>query len=76
MVELLDGFKSHGNVLEAHQLSADNKIISLKEESNTYHACQGYDQLAAKNDKRVAAETLYDQRKLYKFTTGKTHISQ
>ena len=62
--------------MEAHQLRANNKIISFKEESNTSHACQGYDKLVSKNNKRVAAETLYDQRKLDNFTTGKTHISQ
>ena len=74
--ELLDGFKSHENVLEAHELRAENKIRSLKEESNSSHANQGYDQLVAKNDKKVAAETLYEQRKLIKHQTGKTNIDQ
>ena len=76
VAELLDGFKSHENVLAAHQLRAENKISSLKEESNTSHANQGYDQLVAKNDKKVAAETLYVQRSLSKFRTGKTNIDQ
>ena len=62
--------------MEAHQLRANNNIISFKEESNTSHACKGYGQLVVKNDKLVAAENLYDQRKLAKFTTGKMHISQ
>ena len=76
IVELLDGFKSHENVLEAHELRAKNNIDSLKEESNSSHVNQGYDQLVAKNDKKVASETLYEQRSLAKLTTGKTNIDQ
>ena len=44
MLKLLDGFKSHENVLAAHELRAKAKIDSLKEESNSSHVCQGYDQ--------------------------------
>ena len=76
IVELLDGFKSHENVLDANELRALNKVTSLKEESNTSHANQGYNQFVAKNDKKVAAETLYEQRKLEKWRTGKTNIDQ
>ena len=74
--ELLDGFKSHENVLTAHELRYEHKIISLREESNSSHANQGYDQLVAKNDKKVAAETLYEQRKLLKSQTSKSNITQ
>ncbi len=76
VTELLDGFKSHENVLNAHKLQADNLIISLKEESNSSHVNQGYDQLTAKNDKKNAAEILYDQRKAKKWQTGKAQIDQ
>ena len=54
----------------------ERKIISLKEESNSSHVNQGYDQLTAKNDKKNAAESLYDQRRAKKWQTGKTHIDQ
>ncbi len=64
IAELLDGFKLHEIVLNAHKLRADNLIISLKEESNSSHVNQGYDQLTAKNNKKNATESLYDQRKL------------
>ena len=37
ITELLDGFKSHENVLKAHEIHADQLIISLKEESNSSH---------------------------------------
>ena len=74
--ELLDGFKLHENVHEAHELRANALIISLKEESNSSHVNQGYDQLVAKTDKTNAAESHYDQRKAKKFSTGKTNITQ
>lgn len=41
VLELLDGFTSHKNVLEAHTLRVVNNIRFLKEESNTSHANQG-----------------------------------
>ena len=75
MLEFLDGFKSHENVLRAHEFRADNSIISLKEESNTSHANQAYDQHVAKFDKNNGAETLYDQRNLSKWKTRKTTIT-
>ena len=74
--ELLDGFKLHENVHEAHELRANALIISLKEESNSSHVNQGNDQLVAKTDKTNAAESHYDQRKAKKFSTGKTNITQ
>ena len=76
MLELLDGFKSHENVLATHELRACNKIRSLKEESNTSHINQGYDQQTAKMDKKNAAQSLHDQRKIMKFKTGKTQLDQ
>jgi hypothetical protein len=74
--KLLDGFKLHKNVLKAHELCSDALIISLKEESNSSHVNQSYNQLVAKNNKKNAAKSLYDQRKAKKFATGKTNITQ
>ena len=76
MLELLDGFKSHENVLAANELRAKHKINSLKEESNTSHVCQGYDQQVARADKKNTAECLYDQRKMKQQQTAKANISQ
>jgi hypothetical protein len=76
ITELLDGFKSHENVLKAHEIRADQLIIFLKVESNSSHVNQGYDQLTAKNDKKNAAESLYEQRRVKKWQTGKSHIDQ
>ena len=74
--EFLDGFKSHENVLGAHTLRRDKKIKSVKEESNTSHVNQAYDQLVAKSDKKIAAEALCDQRKIEAMKTGKKNIDQ
>jgi hypothetical protein len=64
IVELLDGFQLYESVLEAHEICTKALIISLKEESNSSHVNQGYDQLVAKYDKKNAAESLYGQRRL------------
>ena len=64
VLELLDGFKLHENVLKAYRLRAENTIYSIKEESTSSHTTQGCDQEAAKTDTRNVAESLYDQRKV------------
>jgi hypothetical protein len=51
-------------------------IISLKEESNSLHVNQGYDQLQAINDKKNAAESRYEQHRAKKWQTGNSHINQ
>jgi hypothetical protein len=50
--------------------------LSLKEEPNSSHANQGYNQLTAKNNKENAAESLYDQRRAKKWQRVKSHIDQ
>ena len=49
----LDGFGSHVNVNEAHGIFAQHKILIIKEEGNSSHVNQAYDQLTAKADKRL-----------------------
>ena len=71
VAELLDGFKSHENVLAAHELRDENKIKSVKEELNSSHCNQAYDFLVAKNDKKNAAESLHDMRLIKFHKTGK-----
>jgi hypothetical protein len=66
----------HENLLNAHKLRAYSLIIYLKEESNSSHVNQGYDQLTAKNDKKNAAESLYDQCKAKKWQARKEQIDQ
>ena len=47
----LDGFGSHLNVLEALEIFDAHKILLLKEEENSSHVYQNYDQLVANQDK-------------------------
>ncbi len=76
MMELLDGFKSHENLLSANELRSDHNIWSLKEESNSSHLNQGYDQRTAKCDKKNAVESLYDQRRVQKWRSNWVNIDQ
>ena len=58
----LDGFTSHVNALNAHEIFAEFKIMVIKEEGDTSHVCQSYDQQVAKDDKthmRAALNMLY-----------------
>lgn len=58
MVELVDGFGSHRNCYKANKLRYDNKILCLKEEADTSHVNQAYDQLTAKTDKEIQRKAL------------------
>lgn len=62
IIEFLDGFRSHENNLEANKARTTAKVRSIKEESQTSHACQAYDQEMAKQDKKNCADTLAKQR--------------
>ena len=43
----LDGFTSHVNMLNTHEIFAEFKILVIKEEGDTSHVCQAHDQQAA-----------------------------
>ena len=47
----MDGFASHLNVREALEIFDQFKILLLKEEGDSSHVNQSYDQLVAKQDK-------------------------
>ncbi|KAI2510833.1 hypothetical protein MHU86_3619 [Fragilaria crotonensis] len=51
VVVSLDGFGSHVNVHQAQEVFYKRKILILKEEGDTSHINQAYDQSVAKNDK-------------------------
>ncbi len=76
ILELLDGFKLHNNVLSANELHSDHNIWLLKEESNLSHLNQGYDQLTAKSDKKNAVKSLYDQCRVQKWRSNWVNIDQ
>ena len=55
VAEILHRFKFNENDLVTHQLCADYKISSLKEDSNSSRVNQAHDHIFAKNDKKVEA---------------------
>lgn len=52
MLKIIDGFGPHTSSLEAMEIYEKHNIILLKEEGDTSHVCQAYDQQVAKDDKR------------------------
>jgi len=73
---LLDGLKSYECVFGENEFRSSEKNRVLKEEPNTSHVCQGYDQQVAKEDKKNAAEFLYETRKMQQQQTAKAIIDQ
>ena len=70
VVKILDGFGPHTSSLEAMQVFSDAKIIILKEEGDTSHVCQAYDQECAKADKRSMRTSLALLRQTTQLTKG------
>lgn len=58
IVEFYDGFGAHEYEPRALELRERRGMITAKEESKTSHVNQAYDRFVAKEDKRVASETL------------------
>jgi len=58
VLELLDGFGAHFASYEALKIRYDNKVLTGKEEGNSSHVNQAYDQDVAKKDKAAAEEAL------------------
>jgi len=54
----LDGYGSHLNVYKTLKIFSDYKIMLVKEEGDTSHVNQAYDQSVAKADKRHVREWL------------------
>jgi hypothetical protein len=48
----------------------------MKEESNTSHVNQGYNQQMAKTNKKNAVQSLHNQQKIMKYKMGKTQPDQ
>ena len=51
VVKIIDGFGPHTSSPEAMEIYAKHKILLVKEEGDTSHVCQAYDQKVAKDDK-------------------------
>ena len=63
MVDILDGFGAHHNSYLAMAARHSNKIISVKEEGDSSHVNQAYDNLVARNDKKTTSSCLGFLRK-------------
>ena len=51
VVKIIDGFGPHTSSVEAMGIYAKHRIPLVKEEGDTSHVCQAYDQKVAKDDK-------------------------
>lgn len=51
VVKIIDGFGPHTSSLKAMEIYEERKILLVKEEGDTSHVCQAYDQTVAKDDK-------------------------
>jgi hypothetical protein len=72
VVKIIDGFGPHTSSVKAMQIYADakSKIALLKEEGDTSHVCQAYDQECAKADKRSMRTSLAFLRRATQVTKG------
>ena len=70
VLKIIDGFGPHTSSEQAMQIFADHKILLLKEEGDSSHVNQSYDQKVAKDDKRSMRDSLAYLRESNKLTKG------
>jgi hypothetical protein len=70
VLKIIDGFGPHTSSLRAMEIYSESKILLLKEEGDTSHVCQAYDQMVAKDDKRSMRACLAYLRASSKITKG------
>ena len=63
VIKIIDGFGPHTSSVEAMKIYAKHKILLVKEEGDTSHVCQAYDQKVAKDDKSTMRGCLAFLRK-------------
>ena len=69
--EIVDGFGAHTASYKAMEMRYNAKIIMGKEEGDTSHFCQAYDQQVAKSDKRSSHEAITVLKNMSFQYTGK-----
>ena len=69
--EIVDGFGAHTASYKAMASRYNVKIITGKEEGDTSHFCQAYDQQVAKSDKRSSHEAITVLKNMSFQYTGK-----
>ena len=70
VLKIIDGFGAHTSSADAMQIYYDKKIVLVKEEGDSSHVCQAYDQKVAKDDKSSMRGSLAFLRKLGSITKG------
>ena len=58
IVKIIDGFGAHLSSYKAMKMRYNAKILTVKEEADTSHACQAYDYKVAKSDKRHCCDAI------------------
>ena len=58
-LKIFDGFGPHTSSLKSMETYATYKVSMLKEEGNTSHVCQNYDQHASKKDTAIFRDNNY-----------------
>jgi hypothetical protein len=69
-LDIIDGFGPHVSSAVAMEVYHDAKILLVKEEADSSHVCQTYDQSVAKLDKASGRECLETLRKTKAVTMG------
>jgi len=69
-----DGFGSHVNVHAAQKIFSQYKIFVMKEEGDTSQVNQAYDQLVAKDDKRLLKQYLIKIKKNLQLGMSQWHL--
>jgi hypothetical protein len=69
-----DGFGSHVNVHAAHEIFSVNKIMVVKEEGDTSHVNQAYDQSVAKQDMTLMRQNLERVRRSLGFCIDQYYL--
>ena len=70
VLKFIDGFGPHTSSEAAMQIYADKKIILVKEEGDSSHVCQAYDQKTAIDDKKSMRQALAYLRQSNKLVKG------
>jgi hypothetical protein len=70
VLKVIDGFGPHTSSEKAMEVYAERKILLLKEEGDTSHVNQSYDQKVARDDKKSMRQSLAHLRQSNKLIKG------
>lgn len=70
VLKIIDGFGPHTSSEKAMEIYAAHKVLLLKEDGDTSHVCQMYDQRVARDDKKSMRQSLGYLRQSNKLVKG------